>query len=225
MNQTYKNANAFDNFNYINLTESLLNKTENIIIKNNPNKIIDLKNNSCKNIFNFKRIAKKEYKENLKEIPNLLDTSSLIINNTNKKNIRNLSEFNIKTKTKKKIFENDFKKSNNAIKNSLNTVIIRPYKYISCEKIMYKNNKKKGQNKFIKNVKNIINNSQTINDMNKNKIKNIKVYKYKNKNNFIKYGSKENKENKENINENNNKSSLIKYSSILSDLIFKNKNY
>ena len=86
---------------------------------------------------------------------------------------------------------------------------------------MYKNNKKKGHNKF-KNVKNNINNSQTINDTNKNKIKNIKVYKYKNKNNFIKYGSKENKEN---INENNNKSSLIKYSSILSDLIFKNKNY
>ena len=224
MSQTYKNANAFDNFNYINLTESLLNKTQNIIIKNNPNKKIDLKNNSCKNIFNFKRIAKKEYKENHKEIPNLLDTSSLIINNTNKKNIRNLSEFNIKTKTKKKIFENDFKKSNNAIKNSLNTVIIRPYKYISCEKIMYKNNKKKGHNKF-KNVKNNINNSQTINDMNKNKIKNIKVYKYKNKNNFIKYGSKENKENKENINENNNKSSLIKYSSILSGLIFKNNNY
>ena len=230
LNQTYKNSNAFVNFNYINLTENLFNKTQKMILKSN-NKI-DLKNNSCKNIFNFKRIAKKDFLETQKEIPNLIETSNFTItknsykkNNESKKQARNLSEIKVVPKLKNKIFENKYRKNTN-LKSCFNTVIIRPYKYISCEKIMFKNNKKKVKNKIIK--KNKANLSRTIDDINinKNRIKNIKIHKYKDTNKIIK---KENKENKENINENNNnkinKSSLIRYSSIMSQLIFKNKNY
>lgn len=230
LNQTYKNSNAFVNFNYINLTENLFNKTQKMILKSN-NKI-DLKNNSCKNIFNFKRIAKKEFLETQKEIPNLIETSNFTItknsykkNNESKKQARNLSEIKAVPKLKNKIFENKYRKNTN-LKSCFNTIIIRPYKYISCEKIMFKNNKKKVKNKIIK--KNKVNLSRTIDDINinKNRIKNIKIHKYKDTNKIIK---KENKENKENINENNNnkinKSSLIRYSSIMSQLIFKNKNY
>ena len=230
LNQTYKNSNAFVNFNYINLTENLFNKTQKMILKSN-NKI-DLKNNSCKNIFNFKRIAKKEFLETQKEIPNLIETSNFTIpknsykkNNESKKQARNLSEIKVVPKLKNKIFDNKYRKNTN-LKSCFNTVIIRPYKYISCEKIMFKNNKKKVKNKIIK--KNKVNLSRTIDDINinKNRIKNIKIHKYKDTNKIIK---KENKENKENINENNNnkinKSSLIRYSSIMSQLIFKNKNY
>ena len=230
LNQTYKNSNAFVNFNYINLTENLFNKTQKMILKSN-NKI-DLKNNSCKNIFNFKRIAKKEFLETQKEIPNLIETSNFTItknsykkNNESKKQARNLSEIKVVPKLKNKIFENKYRKNTN-LKSYFNTIIIRPYKYISCEKIMFKNNKKKVKNKIIK--KNKVNLSRTIDDINinKNRIKNIKIHRYKDTNKIIK---KENKENKENINENNNnkinKSSLIRYSSIMSQLIFKNKNY
>ena len=230
LNQTYKNSNAFVNFNYINLTENLFNKTQKMILKSN-NKI-DLKNNSYKNIFNFKRIAKKEFLETQKEIPNLIETSNFTIpknsykkNNESKKQARNLSEIKAVPKLKNKIFDNKYRKNTN-LKSCFNTVIIRPYKYISCEKIMFKNNKKKVKNKIIK--KNKANLSRTIDDINinKNRIKNIKIHKYKDTNKIIK---KENKENKENINENNNnkinKSSLIRYSSIMSQLIFKNKNY
>jgi hypothetical protein len=230
LNQTYKNSNAFVNFNYINLTENLFNKTQKMILKSN-NKI-DLKNNSCKNIFNFKRIAKKEFLETQKEIPNLIETSNFTIpknsykkNNESRKQARNLSEIKVVPKLKNKIFENKYRKNTN-LKSCFNTIIIRPYKYISCEKIMFKNNKKKVKNKIIK--KNKVNLSRTIDDINinKNRIKNIKIHKYKDTNKIIK---KENKENKENINENNNnkinKSSLIRYSSIMSQLIFKNKNY
>ena len=230
LNQTYKNSNAFVNFNYINLTENLFNKTQKMILKSN-NKI-DLKNNSCKNIFNFKRIAKKEFLETQKEIPNLIETSNFTItknsykkNNESKKQARNLSEIKVVPKLKNKIFDNKYRKNTN-LKSCFNTVIIRPYKYISCEKIMFKNNKKKVKNKIIK--KNKVNLSRTIDDINinKNRIKNIKIHRYKDTNKIIK---KENKENKENINENNNnkinKSSLIRYSSIMSQLIFKNKNY
>jgi hypothetical protein len=230
LNQTYKNSNAFVNFNYINLTENLFNKTQKMILKSN-NKI-DLKNNSCKNIFNFKRIAKKEFLETQKEIPNLIETSNFTIpknsykkNNESKKQARNLSEIKVVPKLKNKIFDNKYIKNTN-LKSCFNTIIIRPYKYISCEKIMFKNNKKKVKNKIIK--KNKVNLSRTIDDINinKNRIKNIKIHKYKDTNKIIK---KENKENKENINENNNnkinKSSLIRYSSIMSQLIFKNKNY
>ena len=230
LNQTYKNSNAFVNFNYINLTENLFNKTQKMILKSN-NKI-DIKNNSCKNIFNFKRIAKKEFLETQKEIPNLIETSNFTItknsykkNNESKKQARNLSEIKVVPKLKNKFFENKYRKNTN-LKSCFNTIIIRPYKYISCEKIMFKNNKKKVKNKIIK--KNKTNLSRTIDDINinKNRIKNIKIHKYKDTNKIIK---KENKENKENINENNNnkinKSSLIRYSSIMSQLIFKNKNY
>ena len=230
LNQTYKNSNAFVNFNYINLTENLFNKTQKMILKSN-NKI-DLKNNSCKNIFNFKRIAKKDFLETQKEIPNLIETSNFTItknsykkNNESKKQARNLSEIKVVPKLKNKIFENKYRKNTN-LKSYFNTIIIRTYKYISCEKIMFKNNKKKVKNKIIK--KNKVNLSRTIDDINinKNRIKNIKIHKYKDTNKIIK---KENKENKENINENNNnkinKSSLIRYSSIMSQLIFKKKNY
>ena len=233
LNQTYKNKNSFINFNYINLTESLFNKTQKIILKSNKKK--DLKNNSCKNIFNFKRIAKKEFEKTQKEIPNLLETNNFSIsqitynkNNPSKitiRKIRNLSEINDVSKVKNKILDNKFKKIKTTnLKSSFNTIIIKPYKYISCQKIMFKNNKKKMRNKIINKNKYNLSRSNDDMDTNKNRIKKIKIYKYKDSDKTIK---KENKENKENINENNkiNKSSLFKYSSIMSELIFKNKNY
>ena len=230
LNQTYKNKNSFINFNYINLTESLFNKTQKIILKSNKKK--DLKNNSCKNIFNFKRIAKKEFEKTQKEIPNLLETNNFSIsqitynkNNPSKitiRKIRNLSEINDVSKVKNKILDNKFKKIKTTnLKSSFNTIIIKPYKYISCQKIMFKNNKKKMRNKIINKNKYNLSRSNDDMDTNKNRIKKIKIYKYKDSDKTIK------KENKENINENNkiNKSSLFKYSSIMSELIFKNKNY
>ena len=233
LNQTYKNKNSFINFNYINLTESLFNKTQKIILKSNKKK--DLKNNSCKNIFNFKRIAKKEFEKTQKEIPNLLETNNFSIsqitynkNNPSKitiRKMRNLSEINDVSKVKNKILDNKFKKIKTTnLKSSFNTIIIKPYKYISCQKIMFKNNKKKMRNKIINKNKYNLSRSNDDMDTNKNRIKKIKIYKYKDSDKTIK---KENKENKENINENNkiNKSSLFKYSSIMSELIFKNKNY
>ena len=233
LNQTYKNKNSFINFNYINLTESLFNKTQKIILKSNKKK--DLKNNSCKNIFNFKRIAKKEFEKTQKEIPNLLETNNFSIsqitynkNNPSKitiRKMRNLSEINDVSKVKNKILDNKFKKIKTTnLKSSFNTIILKPYKYISCQKIMFKNNKKKMRNKIINKNKYNLSRSNDDMDTNKNRIKKIKIYKYKDSDKTIK---KENKENKENINENNkiNKSSLFKYSSIMSELIFKNKNY
>ena len=83
LSKTY-GGNFLSNFNYINLTESLLNKTQNVIF---PPKKTNLKNNSCCNIFNFKRITDKEKNDIINEyndIPKLLDINKIICNNFNK---------------------------------------------------------------------------------------------------------------------------------------------
>ncbi len=83
LSKTY-GGNFLSNFNYINLTESLLNKTQNVIF---PPKKTNLKNNSCCNILNFKRIIDIEKNDTINEyndIPKLLDINKIICNNFNK---------------------------------------------------------------------------------------------------------------------------------------------
>ena len=61
-----------------------MNKTQNVIF---PPKKTNLKNNSCCNIFNFKRIIDKEKNDTINEyndIPKLLDINKIICNNFNK---------------------------------------------------------------------------------------------------------------------------------------------
>ena len=215
LGKTYNKNNSIVNYNFINLTESLLNKTQNIILpaKTLEAKKANLKNNSCKNIFCFKRIKEEEKdinKEN-NDIPKLLSNKNIIkdysfkdfINNerkklktSEKKFEYNLSDINI---NKKKEYESIFKKRNNNNNKYLynknlsseNIKVIKPYKYFSTN-----NNNKKVKNKISKNY------SQTDININKNKVsRKINGYNYKNKN------------------------SLLQYSSIFSDLIYKNKNY
>ena len=219
LGKTYNKNNSVVNYNFINLTESLLNKTQNIILpaKTLEAKKTNLKNNSCKNIFCFKRIKEEEKdinKEN-NDIPKLFTNKNIIkdysfkdfINNgrkklktSEKKFEYNLSDINI---NKKKDYESIFKKRNNNNNNkylynknlsSTNIKVIKPYKYFSTN-----NNNKKAKNKISKNY------SQTDININKNKVsRKISGYNYK----F-----------------NGSKNSLLQYSSIFSDLISKNKNY
>ena len=215
LGKTYNKNNSVVNYNFINLTESLLNKTQNIILpaKTLEVKKTNLKNNSCKNIFCFKRIKEEEKdinKEN-NDIPKLFTNKNIIKDysfkdffNNGRKKLKisekkfeyNLSDINI---NKKKDYESIFKKrSNNNNKylynknlSSTNIKVIKPYKYFSTN-----NNNKKAKNKISKNY------SQTDININKNKVsRKINGYNYKNKN------------------------SLLQYSSIFSDLISKNKNY
>ena len=221
LGKTYNKNNSVVNYNFINLTESLLNKTQNIIFpyKTLESKKTNLKNNSCKNIFCFKRIKGEDNinKENT-DIPKLLSNKNIIkdysfkdfINNerkklkaSEKKYEFNLSDINI---NKKKEYESIFKKRNNNNNNnnnkylfnknlsSVNIKVIKPYKYFSTS-----NNNKKTKNKISKNY------SQTDININKNKVsRKINGYNYK----F-----------------NGSKNSLLNYSSIFSDLIYKNKKY
>ena len=249
LSKTY-GGNFLSNFNYINLTESLLNKTQNVIF---PPKKTNLKNNSCCNIFNFKRIIDKEKNDTINEyndIPKLLDINKIICNNfnKNKKGKKKLNEKfrqnypriisakkikNKINKIDKENKENNSKylnsnnntkfKNNSNIKNyiklSSSVKIIKPYKYISNKSIISKeknNNNNKIKNKIFEIV-----------EINKNK-------KKKNSQSEITVHKKQKiKENKNKNSSNNNKlkpelneykKSFFQYSSILSELIYKNKN-
>ena len=249
LSKTY-GGNFLSNFNYINLTESLLNKTHNVIF---PPKKTNLKNNSCCNIFNFKRIIDIEKNDTINEyndIPKLLDMNKIICNNFNKnkkekkklneKFRQNYSRIISAKKTKNKINkidkenkENNSKclnnnnntkfKNNSNIKNyiklSSSVKIIKPYKYISNKSIISKeknNNNNKIKNKIFEIV-----------EINKNK-------KKKNSQSEITVHKKQKiKENKNKNSSYNNKlkpeldefkKSFFQYSSILSELIYKNKN-
>ena len=218
LESTYNKNNSIVNYNFINLTESLLNKTQNIIFpsKTLKTKKTNLKNNSCKNIFCFKRI--KEEKEEIinkenNDIPKILTNKDIIkdysfkdfnnkrnkLKNSEQKFKYNLSDININKKNEyesilKKM--NDNKNSYNKNLSSVNIKIIKPYIYFSTN-----NNNKKIKNKISKNY------SQTDININKNKVSRIiNGYNYK-------------------YNGNKNKRSLLQYSSIFSDLIYKNKNY
>ena len=219
LGKTYNKNNSVVNYNFINLTESLLNKTQNIILpaKTLESKKTNLKNNSCKNIFCFKRIKEEEKdinKEN-NDIPKLISNKNIIkdysfkdfINNGRKKLKTSEKKFGCDLSgvnmNKKKEYESIFKKRNNNNDNkylynknlsSVNIKVIKPYKYFSTS-----NNNKKIKNKISKNY------SQTDININKNKVsRKINGYNYK----F-----------------NGSKNSLLQYSSIFSDLISKNKNY
>jgi hypothetical protein len=104
LGKTYNKNNSVVNYNFINLTESLLNKTQNIILptKTLESKKTNLKNNSCKNIFCFKRI-KEEEKDINKEnnvIPRLL-TSKNIVKDYSFKDLINNGRKKLKTSEKK----------------------------------------------------------------------------------------------------------------------------
>ena len=249
LSKTY-GGNFLSNFNYINLTESLLNKTQNVIF---PPKKANLKNNSCCNIFNFKRIIDKEKNDTINEyndIPKLLDINKIICNNFNKNKKEkkklnekfrpNYSKIISAKKTKNKINKIDKEnkeknskclnnnnntkfKNNSNIKNyiklSSSVKIIKPYKYISNKSIISKeknNNNNKIKNKIFEIV-----------EINKNK-------KKKNSQSEITVHKKQKiKENKNKNSSYNNKlkpeldefkKSFFQYSSILSELIYKNKN-
>ena len=208
----------FVNFNYINLTESLLYKTQNVIFPSKKKAKTNLKNCSCKNIFSSNKIKLIKLKEKNNDIPNLHQKNNEIryLSKKNQKSIRNLSEINLANESHKK---NDsiinFKfKFNSDLKNSLNTKIIKPYKYVSCQKIKEKNKekKKKIKNKIFQT--NNINNYSQPNINTKIKINNItKIKNNKNKDAY-KVFKPEKKENQK---------SFLQYSSILSQLIYKNK--
>ena len=227
-----KYYSSFINYNFINLTESLLYKTQNIIC---PPKMTNLKNNSCKNIFCFKRNKEENIINNeLNEIPKLLENKKIIneYNNKNKNEItnlklsnkgfgHNLSANDIKEtkKINKKIkIKNIYKVPNhkNKIEKNLSTInnkIIKPYKYFP---VSYKSKKIKNKISQINNENNINKNknkNHTETEINRNQsAKIIKGYKYKN-NDFYKVFKPENKK------------TFIKYSSIITELLYKNKKY
>lgn len=232
--QKYNNKSIV-NYNFISLTESLLYKTQNIIF---PSKIKkkNLKNNSCENIFCFKR-QKEEGKD---EAPKIINNKNIIdeyfnkdnneknkLKNLLKKNKYNLFDINsnkkignnLEQKKETKISKINYKKFFfNQKLSSINTQIIKPYKYYSAT-----NANKKIKNKIWNIDKSNINNktkkkmknySQT--DINiKKASKIIKGYSYK----FNGSNNQNKQEKKE------NKKSFLQYSSIMSDLIYKNKKY
>ena len=219
----YKN-NYSVNYNYLNLTESLLKKTQNIF---SPSKKTNLKASSCKNIFDFKRITKKENKENINkeniDIPELIEKSAIfsykdkkeekkLLEDSNKKLKHNYSDINLtKKKVDKIIPKLDTKKSSvNDIKykkylfdkiSLINTKMIKPYIYYSSY------NNKKITVKKIKNFSQI-----DINNKDNKALEIIKGYKY----NFD-YNDKYELEKKE------FKKSFLQHSSIMSELINKNE--
>ena len=212
--QNYKTI-PFVNFNYINLTESLLYKTQNVIFPSKKKTKTYLKNNLFKNIFISNKIKSKEKNNN---IPNLLQKNNEIkyLSNKNQKLIRNLSEINLTNESHKK---NDsiinFKfKFNSDLKKSLNTKIIKPYKYVSCQKIKEKTKEKKKKIKNKTFQSNNVNNYSQQNISTNIKINNITKIKNNNNKDIYKVFKPDKKENQK---------SFLQYSSILSQLIYKNK--
>ena len=243
-NKTYNdkyNNKSIVNYNFISLTESLLYKTQNIIF---PSKIekTNLKNNSCKNIFCFKRDKKEEniIKKKDDDSPKFMNNKNEIseyfykdnerkkkLKNSNQKKNYNLSEINfIKKKGNKldEINEEKIEKINykkyffNKKLSSINTKVIKPYKYFSTN-----NNNKKFKNK----IANINNNNN--NNKNKKKMKHYlqtdinieEVAKIiKGLNNKYNENNKLNRQEKKEF-----KKTFLQHSSIMAGLIYKNKKY
>ena len=190
-----------------------------------------MKNNSSTNIFNFHRIKDEEIK--FKDNSNLLNNSNSIyhislqiqkenktINQLTQKNIiSSYKDFNLNnTSSPNNLKNNSISIPNNSIKNyksftiniSNDNKIIKPYKYFSS-KIKSGKNKK-----FIKSLKSLRNkiisqenkSKKIINEINKKKYKEPYTYKslrIEEKNSYY------------------NKKSLLQYSSIMTELINKNK--
>ena len=189
------NINNQTNINNIANNSEYLNRTKNILFKD-----IIQKNKSYKNIFNIKKLK------------NIVNNLNLINNNTNKNSLKNLE--NSKSKLDNEIINNNTFNITFAKKDNINQYKIKPKKKIdfNIKLIQKKINAKKIKNKIIFRAVDAI--RQKRNTYNK-------TYENKKFNDFKIYKTCDNLK-LENI-ENINRSSLLRYSSIMTDLLNKNK--
>ena len=198
-----ENSNTCLNLNINNQTKindiannsEYLNRTKNILFKD-----IIQKNKSYKNIFNIKKLK------------NIVNNLNLINNNTNKNSLKNLE--NSKSKLDNEIINNNTFNITFAKKDNINQYKIKPKKKIdfNIKLIQKKINAKKIKNKIIFRAVDAI--RQKRNTYNQ-------TYENKKFNDFKIYKTCDNLK-LENI-ENINRSSLLRYSSIMTDLLNKNK--
>ena len=197
-----ENSNTCLNLNINNQTKindiannsEYLNRTKNILFKD-----IIQKNKSYKNIFNIKKLK------------NIVNNLNLITNN-NKNSLKNLE--NSKSKLDNEIINNNTFNITFAKKDNINQYKIKPKKKIdfNIKLIQKKINAKKIKNKIIFRAVDAI--RQKRNTYNQ-------TYENKKFNDFKIYKTCDNLK-LENI-ENINRSSLLRYSSIMTDLLNKNK--
>ena len=189
------NINNQTNINNIANNSEYLNRTKNILFKD-----IIQKNKSYKNIFNIKKLK------------NIVNNLNLINNNTNKNSLKNLE--NSKSKLDNEIINNNTFNITFAKKDNINQYKIKPKKKIdfNIKLIQKKINAKKIKNKIIFRAVDVI--RQKRNTYNQ-------TYENKKFNDFKIYKTCDNLK-LENI-ENINRSSLLRYSSIMTDLLNKNK--
>lgn len=188
------NINNQTNINNIANNSEYLNRTKNILFKD-----IIQKNKSYKNIFNIKKLK------------NIVNNINLITNN-NKNSLKNLE--NSKSKLDNEIINNNTFNITFAKKDNINQYKIKPKKKIdfNIKLIQKKINAKKIKNKIIFRAVDAI--RQKRNTYNQ-------TYENKKFNDFKIYKTCDNLK-LENI-ENINRSSLLRYSSIMTDLLNKNK--
>ena len=188
------NINNQTNINNIANNSEYLNRTKNILFRD-----IIQKNKSYKNIFNIKKLK------------NIVNNLNLITNN-NKNSLKNLE--NIKSKLDNEIINNNTFNITFAKKDNINQYKIKPKKKIdfNIKLIQKKINAKKIKNKIIFRAVDAI--RQKRNTYNQ-------TYENKKFNDFKIYKTCDNLK-LENI-ENINRSSLLRYSSIMTDLLNKNK--
>ena len=189
------NINNQTNINNIANNSEYLNRTKNILFKD-----IIQKNKSYKNIFNIKKLK------------NIVNNLNLITNN-NKNSLKNLE--NSKSKLDNEIINNNTFNITFAKKDNINQYKIKPKKKIdfNIKLIEKKINAKKIKNKIIFRAVDAI--RQKRNTYNQ-------TYEDKKINDFKIYKTCDNLK-LENI-ENINRSSLLRYSSIMTDLLNKNIN-
>ena len=189
------NINNQTNINNIANNSEYLNRTKNILFRD-----IIQKNKSYKNIFNIKKLK------------NIVNNLNLINNNTNKNSLKNLE--NSKSKLDNEIINNNTFNITFAKKDNINQYKIKPKKKIdfNIKLIEKKINAKKIKNKIIFRAVDAI--RQKRNTYNQ-------TYENKKFNDFKIYKTCDNLK-LENI-ENINRSSLLRYSSIMTDLLNKNK--
>ena len=188
------NINNQTNINNIANNSEYLNRTKNILFRD-----IIQKNKSYKNIFNIKKLK------------NIVNNLNLITNN-NKNSLKNLE--NSKSKLDNEIINNNTFNITFAKKDNINQYKIKPKKKIdfNIKLIQKKINAKKIKNKIIFRAVDVI--RQKRNTYNQ-------TYENKKFNDFKIYKTCDNLK-LENI-ENINRSSLLRYSSIMTDLLNKNK--
>ena len=188
------NINNQTNINNIANNSEYLNRTKNILFRD-----IIQKNKSYKNIFNIKKLK------------NIVNNLNLITNN-NKNSLKNLE--NSKSKLDNEIINNNTFNITFAKKDNINQYKIKPKKKIdfNIKLIQKKINAKKIKNKIIFRAVDAI--RQKRNTYNQ-------TYENKKFNDFKIYKTCDNLK-LENI-ENINRSSLLRYSSIMTDLLNKNK--